>query len=921
MADYNAELRNYFEVAWREYERVNPGTTREDWYLQNANNLKNYFDALWAQKQGTSTPPSTTMSAPTSTTSPAWAPTSGQVDQLNAAIDQIAARDNVDRATAAAILRGDIDDPVTGLRTPAAGTGIPQNMMMKSGLDWETLAEQTRASKAQEDLIKQRLAFEQGVSLGKVGGQNTLESIRYANEILANPRNAALAEQVRKGYALGDIPGQTVSSYLARSVENPQISGAQGGAFYGFDTPQQAEQFAKEMTPALEAYKQTLSQQYGGQSINTEEASRRLGQMLWGVKQVAQTGPVLQEKLRKTPDDINEGDIRRLYYMVAGSANIKKSPEQMKKEILNMKFSTIPDEEGETELSKTLGEYQPEWVQAYLYPATVPIPQFGKEFEDWLYKKTDKGVTTTGTGISPGYNLPPIPTPAPVITPTPTPKQQAWAGTQPPGLRGGPVMTALTPIPNSSWASQQIPNWLGGRVHGGQITVQGEPHWIVDNQGNPRAAISEDGKKETIKGRGGIEVIPMTEPRKSQYMSTKKNVPGRKLGGKVNSRRTAPSRRLGSSAGNSKKTLSGTRANLPGGMVASTNEGIMDNRMNNGIRNNGRMLMTEMPMHRTTDKDAVSILPSTAKQQLMMMSKLLQQKMQMQPPQPVNITDDNGMPINTKIPGVFYTPIPGGQGGTYYTPVQRAQQVSGLSPEQFTKQTAGLPSRDVYGQRYYQNINAAGQAEESLADFNRRMDTMAAQEARGRAGEAAVGRYQPGPSGSFDSTVRGQGRWARMKANIDAMGMGKAIPYPEVGLPATGPMSAAGLSPESKRNVATPPISQITGMPIAPAATGLIASGGARVIGNNILGPQFGFMANAPSYIAGQNAVMGVKNLPGVYVRTGWKFNPRTLQNMTTEDRQLLESYISGTGQEPSTFYEQARYAEPGQAVSSTYYS
>lgn len=54
---------------------------------------------------------------------------------------------------------------------------------------------------------------------------------------------------------------------------------------------------------------------------------------------------------------------------------------------------------------------------------------------------------------------------------------------------------------------------------GGGVTLGGQPHWIVDENGYPVAAITEDGAPENVRGlaNGGVEVTPLRPDRFEQY--------------------------------------------------------------------------------------------------------------------------------------------------------------------------------------------------------------------------------------------------------------------------------------------------------------------------------------------------------------------------------------------------------------------
>ncbi len=60
-----------------------------------------------------------------------------------------------------------------------------------------------------------------------------------------------------------------------------------------------------------------------------------------------------------------------------------------------------------------------------------------------------------------------------------------------------------------------------GFKDGGSMVVGGGPHYIVDSEGNPVAALSEDGKPEEVTGVGGVEVIPLDPMRNALYESRK----------------------------------------------------------------------------------------------------------------------------------------------------------------------------------------------------------------------------------------------------------------------------------------------------------------------------------------------------------------------------------------------------------------
>jgi hypothetical protein len=61
---------------------------------------------------------------------------------------------------------------------------------------------------------------------------------------------------------------------------------------------------------------------------------------------------------------------------------------------------------------------------------------------------------------------------------------------------------------------------VAGLENGG-VAVGGEPHWIVDSQGTPVAAISEDGAPEAVTGLPGVEVTPLDPARRADYEARK----------------------------------------------------------------------------------------------------------------------------------------------------------------------------------------------------------------------------------------------------------------------------------------------------------------------------------------------------------------------------------------------------------------
>jgi hypothetical protein len=149
-------------------------------------------------------------------------------------------------------------------------------------------------------------------------------------------------------------------------------------------------------------------------------------------------------------------------------------------------------------------------------------------------------------------------------------------------------------------------NGAPGGAPGGAVTVGGQPHWIVDSMGNPVAALSEDGQKETVKGKGGVEVIPQNPARKAAY--------------------TASKSRPGAQSGNSAATLSGrtTQSKQVNARTSAAPAG--DGRANNGKTNNGRPPApgSEVMKPGVADKDAASVRPAVTRGPLPVQTPMVQ---------------------------------------------------------------------------------------------------------------------------------------------------------------------------------------------------------------------------------------------------------------------------------------------------------
>lgn len=134
------------------------------------------------------------------------------------------------------------------------------------------------------------------------------------------------------------------------------------------------------------------------------------------------------------------------------------------------------------------------------------------------------GAPIPGQRLNPDYPEPsePAPTvpsaPMPTTTPTPTATPQPTG----PLVPDSPLPTG-TPTPGTDpYAGIDLtpPKFADGGEQG--LTIGGEPHFIVDAQGNKVAALTEDGKPETVKpAPGGVEVIPEDPVRKAAYLEAK----------------------------------------------------------------------------------------------------------------------------------------------------------------------------------------------------------------------------------------------------------------------------------------------------------------------------------------------------------------------------------------------------------------
>ncbi len=439
-----------------------------------------------------------------------------------------------------------------------------------------------------------------------------------------------------------------------------------------------------------------------------------------------------------------------------------------------------------------------------------------------------------------------------------------------PGLPPGQLNGGYVDIPGyldgayGAYMAAQAGQGAPALKSGGQVTVGGVPHWIVDDKGNPVAALSEDGKNETVKGKGGVEVIPQDPARKAAYEASK----------------TRP----GAAAGNSGATLSGKTTQSKEVNARTTGAKAGDKRVNNGKTNNGRPPApgSDLPHgEENTDKDAKGVrrvvrgIPGDA----------AGSRLQRTTPIPVrtSLTAQSAGQRKQAIPKVTQGPM--GPGATTL-PVR--QPDGSVQPYRPAPSGAVVPM-----------FRGAALTPSTMP--------MVAGHAMGTLPPEAYG----GLGGASNAFVNsGQG------TSTDFMN--KMLAYnptaPQAATPVTNAVSAqpvAGSTPIPQASSSDP--FNING---APAMN---ASGGSRVIGNDTA-PQarFGFDKNAPIDIAAHNASRGIPGMPGVRVAQPWKIAPRTLMQNGAAGNQLLQSYWNASGAAPSDLT--SRLATPGQAGSSNRY-
>jgi hypothetical protein len=460
--------------------------------------------------------------------------------------------------------------------------------------------------------------------------------------------------------------------------------------------------------------------------------------------------------------------------------------------------------------------------------------------------------------------------------------------------------------------AQLFPQYaMGTPVPNGAI-LGNEPHFIVDSQGRPKAALTEDGKPEAIMGKGGVEVVPLDPARRAAYELRKSqsgqpnstagvgDLPHLAFGGMAKfgkSARTAASRRPGASANNKNKTQSGDRAKLSDGSTAKRSKTVGDGRAMNG-RHQGRGEEVSQSRARgrsrnPSDRDAQSIRRPVNDVAGKVADRIAAK--------PV------GMPAKAKVtPGAAYAPSQPVMQGPVSVLNPRVSIPRGEMPQPVT--APGFPSAPVMmgPPPPTMSIQPVGQPQPM------QQPQMSMQ---------PVGPVQPVQAlayGGFTGTgsdlnTKGWGAaWNKRDTNAYVSDDASRWKW----LAAGRPQAAAKPPTQPSTNPQQPPMTTPTPGPRPGAGTGVfVGSGGPRTIGNNVVGARFGFDKGAQSSIAGANQRIAIPGNPGVGVLAAHKISPDTLRRMTPAQRAMFESQIRASGQDPETYFSQAGYAEPGSSM------
>lgn len=445
---------------------------------------------------------------------------------------------------------------------------------------------------------------------------------------------------------------------------------------------------------AYNEWLQSQSARSGGQV--PKDAAQRFSTALSTIAAIKRSGSKLQSELalspEERPDFKNDPEARQRllsFYRIMGGEEKEKNFDKIISEVQNMGLSDSESESspGHSELEVTFASYKPQWLQDFHNPMSKgvnPDAQIAKfQIKGSDAPPSSKSESSSGGDGGGGYGLDPSLGDGDFHSLRSTLGSEATRNAA--GLAvGGPGYAAYMarrpindlahnstvqryakdavfgPIADPAVQSglKKVGGWITGNAGGGAVTVGGQPHWIVDNDGRPVAALTEDNKPEMIKGKAGVEVIPLDPARKAAYESRKKNVPGLLDGGRVGhnaaGQRGAPSRRPGKNAGDSTRTQSGSRATLSDGSIADTDPGVADGRSGNGRTNNGNRdaLGADRGRH-ASDKDAKSVRPSP----LSALAKKVQGKIEANGPTSVKITPGAPYMPNNPKGGQLGTPV------------------------------------------------------------------------------------------------------------------------------------------------------------------------------------------------------------------------------------------------------------------------
>jgi len=409
-------------------------------------------------------------------------------------------------------------------------------------------------------------------------------------------------------------------------------------------------------------------------------------------------------------------------------------------------------------------------------------------------------------------------------------------------------------------AELSMPNF----AKGGGMKLGGAPHWIVDRFLKPVAAITEDGKDEVVKGKGGVEVIPTDPARKKNYLA-------RKRGEKNEISRNT--------------TMGGARRK----------HAVHDGRKNNGKTNNGRNRVSASPPNQTPSvggRDAMSIKPAPGGTPPPMGDVNIPGNEMMNPIMDIGIPRGETM---TPITGDPRVSIPEINGGSMGNPTMAVPTPNGL-----------IPYRAMGGAPRPMFPVVPGRAGGGMLDPN----------AYGGLGGASNDFVKAGKGSHEDFAAIMQGKKPYVQQQVSQRSFKNGVQTGgsqmnrqgnRVTIQPTGPVTPIPGTPK-------PGFTPEAGIPGMPK---MDASGGNRIIGNETAPTaRYGFDKNAPIDIAAHGATRGVKGSPGVRVAQPWKHAPRALLQRGKFGNQLLQSYWSATGGAPEDLADRGAAAAPRAAMS-----